>query len=351
MNTIEFVKRLNSTDYYVLDTVETPESGDVIHGEGDQNYIRYCYNIHKYTKLEVGGVFLYRQAKRSSKYRKFYFFGGGKISEIRQVNDNGDMQVFFEEGSCFRFLQPVFEDDPKLENIEWKTKVKKPGEWAHFWNQYGMNKISKDEFFGIIDGTECTVVSKNSDTTHIEGMFEEVAPVEKIAKNPEDFIGTYVADDGEVKKTTEPKSRKSVAKKIDYESLNKTKKNIGTFGEILIYNDEVRRVAEAGITKEVEHVALTQGDGLGYDVLSYDEKGNELYIEVKTTKANQVDGFYLTEKELKVAHEHADNFRLYRVYNLNMDAGTYSVQIFTGRDIESMFDVKPVSFVAVKKSN
>ena len=32
-----------------------------------------------------------------------------------------------------------------------------------------------------------------------------------------------------------------------------------------------------------DHVAATQGDGLGYDVRSFDETGRDRFIEVKTT--------------------------------------------------------------------
>lgn len=110
------------------------------------------------------------------------------------------------------------------------------------------------------------------------------------------------------------------------------------------------RVEGFGVKKQVDHAAVTQGDGLGYDIVSYDEKGNELYIEVKTTIANKVDGFYLTHKELEIVKSKGDNYRLYRVYNLNMVDGTYSVEIFTSKEIGGMFGIRPVLFITVKKA-
>jgi hypothetical protein len=37
----------------------------------------------------------------------------------------------------------------------------------------------------------------------------------------------------------------------------------------------------ADLSAKVRHVAVEEGDGAGYDVLSYEEDGRELYVEVK----------------------------------------------------------------------
>ena len=235
--------------------------------------------------------------------------------------------------------------------INWTSKKKNPGQWGYFWNQYGMNLITEEEFVGIIEGTDCVAVDADSGKVDIENLAEESIVVEKPTKKPEEFVGTYTKNGG-VDATHKPskKGKRTIAKKIDYDSLNKTKKTRGTFGEILVYNDEVTKVSDLGIKKQVDHVAITQGDGLGYDIVSFDENGDELYIEVKTTTANKTDGFYLTPKELEIVKSKGDKYRLYRVYNLNMVDGTYSVEIFTSKEIQDMFDIRPVSFIAVKKA-
>ena len=38
-----------------------------------------------------------------------------------------------------------------------------------------------------------------------------------------------------------------------------------------------------GLESKIEWVSQTQGDGAGYDIRSFDEAGNEIVIEVKTT--------------------------------------------------------------------
>lgn len=197
MKTVEFVKSLKGAKFYVLDTAQDGLSAKIIHGDGDINYVRYCYNVHQYSKLEEGGIILYRQTKRSSKNRKFYFFGGGRISKILPVGKDGSVHALLENGTCFSLIQPVYENDPKLDSINWTSKTKKPGEWGYFWNQYGMNLITEEEYLGIVEGTDCVVVDADSGKVDIENLAEENIPVEKPAKKPEEFVGTYTKNGGE----------------------------------------------------------------------------------------------------------------------------------------------------------
>lgn len=62
---------------------------------------------------------------------------------------------------------------------------------------------------------------------------------------------------------------------------------------------------------------LEPGDGLGYDVLSFDSTGNELFIEVKTTRKPQEYPFMVSRNEIKLSSEVPGQFQLYRVYNFD----------------------------------
>jgi len=236
--------------------------------------------------------------------------------------------------------------------IDWTSKNKQDDSWSHFWNQYGMNKITKEEFLAIIDSVDFVGIDRDPSIAGITELIEDYSPVESTFKKPEEFVGTYTKN-GALSDTVTPRKRatkKAAAKKVDFESLNKTKKTRGTFGEVLVFNDEVTKIASLGLECVVDHVSLTQGDGLGYDILSFNEKGEEVFIEVKTTTQNKIDGFYLTPKELQVALDNENNYKLYRVYHLDIKAGTYSVEIFDGKEIESLFDLTPVSYVASLKA-
>jgi hypothetical protein len=61
-------------------------------------------------------------------------------------------------------------------------------------------------------------------------------------------------------------------------------------------------------------VASEDGDGAGYDVLSFDESGRERLIEVKTTNGAARTPFFLTRNERELAMERPTDWRIYRVH-------------------------------------
>ena len=103
-------------------------------------------------------------------------------------------------------------------------------------------------------------------------------------------------------------SRESVIKTkgdIDYSEQQKISQKIGDRGEELVLINELKKVSKWGLSEElaslVRRVSL-ESDDYGYDILSYDKNGNELYLEVKTTKQNKNDfSFILTQNELRHA--------------------------------------------------
>tara|TARA_B100000315_G_scaffold260335_1_gene320931 strand:+ start:2844 stop:4037 length:1194 start_codon:yes stop_codon:yes gene_type:complete len=97
-------------------------------------------------------------------------------------------------------------------------------------------------------------------------------------------------------------------------------KRIGDLGEIWVLKHEKEFLEKNGkekLAEKVKHVAKDKGDGLGYDVLSYDLNGNAKYIEVKTTEGNKISTFFVTRNELERSKIEKDNYFLYRVYEYN----------------------------------
>lgn len=94
-------------------------------------------------------------------------------------------------------------------------------------------------------------------------------------------------------------------------------KRIGDLGELWIFKHEKEFLESHGkkkLAEKVEHVAKNEGDGLGYDILSYDLDGNPKYIEVKTTKGDKNSTFFVSRNELEKSIIEKDRFFLYRVY-------------------------------------
>lgn len=105
--------------------------------------------------------------------------------------------------------------------------------------------------------------------------------------------------------------------KHDYFAQEARNRSLGRAGELFVADLEARRLHAAGekaLSGRVEHVAATQGDGLGYDVRSFENDGRERLIEVKTTSFGQLVPFFVTRNELARSKHDADRYHLYRVF-------------------------------------
>lgn len=144
------------------------------------------------------------------------------------------------------------------------------------------------------------------------------------------------------------KSRIQTDRKIDYCALQKQNAIIGFLGEQIVLNYEKNRLKNhPDLVQQIEHVSQTQGDGLGYDILSFDTYGNPIYIEVKTTTQGKGTPFYISNNELEFASQCPDSYFLYRLYNFDDLVDTNDIAFFklTGHEMANV-DLKPVSFLA-----
>ena len=73
-------------------------------------------------------------------------------------------------------------------------------------------------------------------------------------------------------------------------------------------------VDRADLARKVRWIAAEDGDGAGYDVLSFNLEGRERLIEVKTTNGAARTPFFLTRNECGLATERPADWRIYRVH-------------------------------------
>lgn len=106
--------------------------------------------------------------------------------------------------------------------------------------------------------------------------------------------------------------------KRDYFEREARNRSLGAAGELFIVQYEQWRLANLGVgqlAEKVKHVAHDLGDGLGYDVLSFEPDGRERFIEVKTTAHDAATPFFVSANEVEFAREQSERFRLYRLYH------------------------------------
>jgi hypothetical protein len=111
---------------------------------------------------------------------------------------------------------------------------------------------------------------------------------------------------------------KRVGRRFDFLAREARNRSLGEAGEQFVLQAEDQRLRAAGrkvLANRIEHVAQTQGDGLGYDVLSFDESGAERLIEVKTTNFGPYTPFFATANEVDVSRELSHQYFLYRVFD------------------------------------
>lgn len=165
------------------------------------------------------------------------------------------------------------------------------------------------------------------------------------AKNPSLLATTTVS---QLKSTDlnvkhhEPSFKGALINFIQNEIENK---RTGDAGELWVVNFEKEYLKEKGrpdLADKIKHSSREEGDGLGYDILSFYPNGKPKYIEVKTTKGNFETTFYITRNELEWSKLNPDNYFLYRLFHFKDGTSPAQLKVING-DLSSICQV-PVSF-------
>ena len=104
---------------------------------------------------------------------------------------------------------------------------------------------------------------------------------------------------------------------VNYLEREARNRSLGRMGEEFALAFERARLLDLGcarLSRQVEHVSVTQGDGLGFDVFSFEADGSDRLIEVKTTGFGIETPFFVSRNELGVSEAKGTVFHLYRVF-------------------------------------
>jgi hypothetical protein len=114
-----------------------------------------------------------------------------------------------------------------------------------------------------------------------------------------------------------PDRLRRLVRKFDPVERDHRNRSLGKAGESFVVDLERRQLAEADradLARKVRWVSAEEGDGAGYDILSFDHSGYTRLIEVKTTNGSARTPFYLSRNEREVAQERPGEWRIYRVH-------------------------------------
>ena len=156
----------------------------------------------------------------------------------------------------------------------------------------------------------------------------------------ENYADVLVGTPAQSAGTKSPQNPSAPVSGIDYSARESANKALGTKGEQFVLEYEKHHLNSLGLTELAEKVTWASqeiGDGLGFDIISYDKNGNELFIEVKATNAGLATPFFLTTREVQASVEYPGKYRLYRVFYLSKNPKLY---IISGA-IESTLKLTP----------
>ena len=122
-------------------------------------------------------------------------------------------------------------------------------------------------------------------------------------------------------------------------------RKLGREGEELVLYFERQRLQlqdRVDLARKVKWISQEEGDGAGYDILSFDHRGNERLLEVKTTVGVDTTPFYITRNELSLSSERPEAFRLCRVF----DFSTHPRMFELAPPLESLVHLSPLSYEA-----
>jgi Fe-S-cluster containining protein len=148
----------------------------------------------------------------------------------------------------------------------------------------------------------------------------------QLAENGTIFIGQAPAPERAQK--ADPPALQRLVRKFDPAVRDERNRSLGKRGEELVLISERARLCGAGcehLAKKVRWVSQEDGDGAGYDILSFNRRGEERLLEVKTTTGCELTPFYVSANECALSEERPQQFRIYRLYDFTREPKAFKI--------------------------
>lgn len=140
-------------------------------------------------------------------------------------------------------------------------------------------------------------------------------------------------------------AKQRLPRKFDYAARDEANRKLGRSGEQWVIEFEQQRLADMGspeLFQRLDWVSDTQGDGAGFDILSFDDETHHRFIEVKTTNSSLASSFLVSHNELEFSKEVGEQFYLYRVFQFRDGPRLFTLN----GDLSQHVHLKPMDFRA-----
>lgn len=123
--------------------------------------------------------------------------------------------------------------------------------------------------------------------------------------------------------------RAYTTRKVNYAAKEAANRRLGERGEEFALEYERYRLGaslRSDLADRVQWSSKEVGDGLGYDIRSFDpDTEEERFIEVKTTNSGKYLPFFISANELAFSKERSANYALYRVFDFSSNARLFAL--------------------------
>ena len=307
----------------------------------------------------VWPFFLSTWIVENSKKYIYNFITYGKYEKALEAKQKIEQQLVLLHGSIKNRVLPfeqAFHDyyQKKLENFYSTRLYRKRSDSLNF-------KDSLSEFDSMVDSVSkannillTKKIYLDEHRNYLEKRRSDYSFQQEKMPNKEsvaviDFVRKI--SQSQVKQKAEPPEKNyRIPKKIDWEKVFKDRKIIGTRGEeivVALEQDYLRSIQRNDLADKVRHVSREDGDGSGYDILSFFSDGREKYIEIKSTTQSFETPFYLSRNELGFLREHLENSFIYRI--LLIENNDVSLEVYPSIDFVHTFEIIPIQYLVKTK--
>ncbi len=212
------------------------------------------------------------------------------------------------------------------------------------------NKIKTDSYSDSISQNS-SMKALDNQSLHDKDTKSDIKNIEMQELIPNSNIDKFDGMSFEKLSLIPPEDIYRFPRKIDWKKINEIKEITGRTGEEIVFENEKRHLIAIGhrdLAEKVRHVSKDQGDGLGYDILSYFPDGNKKYIEVKSTLYSKSNSFILSKNELNFLKENRYFAIVYHVFNVNDGDDLPFIKSYFADDILKSADISEIVQYRIK---
>ena len=159
------------------------------------------------------------------------------------------------------------------------------------------------------------------------------------------FSGEIFVATPPLKQQRIPARLQHLVRKFDPVERDHRNRSLGRAGEEFVIDVERKLLLHAerlDLAQQIRWISEEEGDGAGYDILSFEPSGCERLLEIKTTNGPSRTPFFLTRREWEAANERPEAWRIYRLHRFSVQPQIFIV----APPLEAVVDLRSESWRA-----